>query len=473
MNILDRIRQNRIAKASIGYTIGNYLLRGISFLTVPLFTRLMPTSDYGKYSVYLTYDAVLTIFMALCLHSSLKNGKYKYKEQFDCYVSSILVIPLIIMAILLMIVNALGSFLIKITELDIFILNILVVHSFSNSILTIFNSKIALNYEYKRYLKISFFNTITNVALAILLMFTLCKDEKYQGRIIGSAIPMLLIAIYIYYDSFKREKPSYNKDYWKFGVLYSLPIIPHGLSQIVLSSFDRIMIKKYVDFSATGIYSLGANLQQIVAVTTSSLDSVWGPWFYEQMEKKDYKKIRKISNYYIYLIFLILTLLVIASPEIIAIMGDVEYQNAKFVAIPLLACTFFTFLYTLPVTVEYYYQKTVMIAFGTAGAAFINIVLNYIFIRAYGYQAAAYTTITAYIIYFIFHYLIAKKIAKQQLFDTKRILLFILILVCICIFTLVFIENLLIRLIVGIIYLMVNCFILFSQSKKIRGMTKA
>lgn len=468
MTIFEKIKGNRVAKASIGYTIGNYLLRGISFLTIPLFTRLMPTSDYGKYSVYLTYDAVLTIFMALCLHSSLKNAKYKYKEQFDNYVSSILLIPLVILIVLLMVVNLLGSFLTQISELNLLVLNILVVHSFSNSILTIYNSRVALNYEYKSYLKISFFNTITNVLLAILLMFTLCKDEKYQGRIIGSAIPMFLISIYIYYDSYKRKKPSYNKDFWKFGILYSLPIIPHGLSQIVLSSFDRIMIKEYVNYSAAGIYSLGANLQQIVAVTTSSLDSVWGPWFYEQMEKKNYGRIRKLSNYYIYLIFLILTLLIIASPEIIAIMGDAEYQDAKYVAIPLLACTFFTFLYTLPATVEYYYQKTVMIAIGTAGAAIINIVLNFIFIQAYGYQAAAYTTVTAYIIYFVFHYLIAKKIAKMQLFDTRKILIYMTILALVCVFTLAFIGFFLLRLVVGVIYLIINCFIVYNLYKEVR-----
>ena len=39
--------QNRnIYEAGMGYMIGNYLLKGISFLTIPLFSRLMTISDY-------------------------------------------------------------------------------------------------------------------------------------------------------------------------------------------------------------------------------------------------------------------------------------------------------------------------------------------------------------------------------------------------------------------------------------------
>ena len=42
---------NRVIKAGIGYTVGNYLLKGINFLTVPIFTRLMSTVDYGTYGI--------------------------------------------------------------------------------------------------------------------------------------------------------------------------------------------------------------------------------------------------------------------------------------------------------------------------------------------------------------------------------------------------------------------------------------
>jgi len=48
-------------------------------------------------------------------------------------------------------------------------------------------------------------------------------------------------------------------------------------------------------------------------------------------------------------------------------------------------------------------------------AAALNVVLNYIFIPRYGYIAAAYTTLATYLLYFIFHYFLAKKIHGSSL----------------------------------------------------------
>ncbi len=452
-------KSNRVIKAGIGYTVGNYLLKGINFLTVPLFTRIMSTADYGTYSIYMTYDGIISVFIALALHSTLKNAKYEYKERFNEYLSSILIIPLIVLSSLLVIVNLFSGSFQNLLDLNRIVLNILLCHSFANAIIMIYNGKVSLSYRYQDFLKISLVNTLTNLVLSLILMYTLFINERYMGRIIGSALPMVCIAIFIYASSFRKEKPRYNKAFWRFAVSYSLPIIPHGLSQIILSSFDRVMIKSMVGVSQAGIYSLGVNIEELVKVTTTSLDTVWGPWFYEKMAAGDHESIKKFSTYYAYGMFVLLGCLMIAGPEIILIMGSATYQDAKYVVIPLLCCTYFTFLYTIPSAIEYYYKKTHMIALGTMGAAVLNIVLNYFAISSYGYQAAAYTTLISYAAYFVFHYNIAKRIAGKQMFNTNAILGFVAGILLINVFSIWLVEYFWIRLIVGCSFLLINLFI--------------
>lgn len=468
--IVNAIKKNRVLKAGMGYTIGNYFLKGINFLTVPIFTRLMSTSDYGTYSIYMTYDSIISIFIAFALHSSLKNAKYKYKEKFDEYVSSILILPVIFLTFLLLLVNLFGQQFSSILDLNRFVINILFCHAFSNAIVTIYNGKLGIDYRYKNFLKISFFNTAMNLMLSIALMYTMYANERYLGRILGSAMPLLLIAVYIYWKTFSISKPKINLDFWKFGLNYSIPIIPHGLAQVVLSSFDRIMIKSIIGVSQAGIYSLGVNIEALVKVTTTSLDTVWGPWFYERMSQKDYKGIKQYSSYYIYGMFVLLGCLMIAAPELVMIMGPEQYQDAKYVVIPLLNCTFFTFLYTIPSSVEYYFQKTKMIALGTICAALLNIILNSIFIRKFGYIAAAYTTLVSYALYFVFHYLIAKSIVKRQLFNTKVILGCITGILLINVLGLWTINHFFIRLIFGVVFLGINC--LFAWKKILPNVIK-
>lgn len=457
---LKNIKKNKVISAGIGYTVGNYFLKGINFLTVPLFTRLMSTTDYGVFNIYMTYDSILSVVIALALHSSLKSAKREFTEKFDDYLSSILIIPLIVLSIFIMIVNVFSGLFQNLLDLNRILLNVLLCHAFANSIITIYNGKAGLNYQYQDYLKISFINTIANLSLSLTLMYTLFINERYMGRILGSALPMVCIAIYIYISTFRIKKPKYNKQYWKFGICYSLPIIPHGLSQIILSSFDKIMIKSMVGVSFSGIYSLGVNVEGLVKVTTTSLDAVWGPWFYEQMAVDDESTIKKYSTMYAYGMFVLLSCLMIAGPEIIRVMGDVEYQDAKFVVIPLLCCTYFSFLYTIPSAVEYYYKKTHMIAIGTTGAAILNIVLNYFAIKHFGYIAAAYTTLLSYAIYFVFHYNIAKKIAGKQLFNTKVLSILVLCVFLINVFSVYYINYFWIRLIVGICFLSINIIIM-------------
>jgi len=246
MKIFKKIKENKVASAGIGYTIGNYMLKGVNFLTIPIFTRLMSTAHYGIYNTYITYDAIISVFIAFALHSSLKNARYKYKDKFDEYISSILILPILFLLFLLIIVNIFCKQFEGLLDLNRTVLNILFIHAFANSIVTIYNSKLSIDYKYQDFLKISFFNTALNLALSLSLMFTMYENERYMGRILGGAIPLILIAIFIYWKSFKLASPSIIKEYWKFGLSYSLPIIPHGISKIILSSFDRIMIKNII-----------------------------------------------------------------------------------------------------------------------------------------------------------------------------------------------------------------------------------
>ena len=89
------IKSNKVVKAGLGYTIGNYLIRGLSFLTIPIFARLLDSADYGKYNTYMAFEAIVYIFVGLALHTSFKKAKYKFKIDFNDYVSSCTLLSII------------------------------------------------------------------------------------------------------------------------------------------------------------------------------------------------------------------------------------------------------------------------------------------------------------------------------------------------------------------------------------------
>ena len=76
----------KILKAGAIYVVGNYLLKGISFLSAPIFTRLLSTSEFGEYSIYCSYEGIIYILVGLALHSSINNAKYKYGDKLNQYI---------------------------------------------------------------------------------------------------------------------------------------------------------------------------------------------------------------------------------------------------------------------------------------------------------------------------------------------------------------------------------------------------
>lgn len=413
----------KATKAGAGYVIGNFLLKGITFLSAPIFTRLLTTSDFGLFSTYSSYVSIFYIVLGLALHTSINNAKYKYKDDLDKFVSSIILMILLSVCIW----GILGNTFFNVYEdwfgFDRLILNCLIFHCLGDALIQIYNVYVSLTYSVRSFLKISAFNAISNLLFSIILILTVFSGERYVGRIIGAFIPMGLIGIYIIVYFFRKARPKYNKGFWKFALLYSLPIIPHGIAQVVLSTFDRIMIKNMVDAGAAGIYSFAYTINSLFLVASTSLDKVWRPWGYEKMEAKDYTSIKRQATKYAFGMALFAVMIMMVAPELIKILGDRDYWDSTSCVIPVLLGGYFTFLYNLPSLVEYVHGKTGYIAVGSVCAATLNIILNYIYIPKYGYIAAAYTTLVTYMLYFVFHYIISVKVQGSVLFDTKKLFL--------------------------------------------------
>ena len=124
-------------------------------------------------------------------------------------------------------------------------------------------------------------------------------------------------------------------------------------------------------------------------------------------------------------------------PELIRIFATEEYYEAIWVMPPVAASVYFMFLYPLFANVEFYYEKTKFVMVASCIGAASNIILNYIFIKLFGYIAAGYTTLACYILFAFAHYWFHKKILNEnnitRLYDMRFIIILSLIMVMVMI----------------------------------------
>lgn len=443
-------------KAGIGYTVGNYLVKGIGFITTPIFARLMTTADFGIYNTFLAYESILYIFIGLTLHGSLKSANYHFKGRIDEYSSSVMLMPIIMAFLGIVLVTCFENQLSVLLDLEPEIILLMIIYSYCSGLMIFYQNRIALDYNYVEYLKLSAFNVLCNVILSIILMLTVFPSIRYMGRIVGGTVAYVCLACYVIHSLIKKSKPRYNKGYWKYGLKISLPLIPHGLAQILLLQFDRIMIKKIIGNSEAGIYSFAYTIYSLIQITCASLETVFSPWVFNKMhEGEERKKIKNMGTAFMIILAGIVTAVMLLCPELILILGGKKYVDSIYCAVPVLFAGFFAMTYCIPAVIEYYKEKTGYIAMGTTMAALLNAALNIIFIPRYGYVAASYTTLFSYIIYFVLHLIISRRMSGFFMIDLKKLLEAILIIMLSFGCTFAFKEQFSVRLILVIALMLI------------------
>ena len=436
---------SKALRSGIGYTVGNVFIKGINFLTLPIFSRILSQEEFGVYNVFVSYDAILFVIMGMALHASIQSANLEFRGQINRYTSSISLIYLGNLTLFLIVTALFHRQLSQLLDLPPVAILLLVLGSFSTALITLYNTRVSLDYAYKKYLLVSACNSISNVGVSLLLILTVFRDQRALGRMVGSIMPLFIIALVILISFFRKERPRPNKEYWRFGIKYSLPIIPHGISQVLLAQFGRIMIRNMEGDGPAGIYSLAANIKLILTIITDSIATAWTTWFYSRMDTGDKQGIQKRAVQLMGLFFILTVGLMALSPELVLILGGKEYDLAKFVAIPMVLDAFILFLYNIIVPSEYYSKKTSFIMIGTMVAAIINIALNYVFILRFGFLAVGYTTLFAYVCYLALHIVISRRLVKFFVLPLRWIAIVCVALAGLAAWNLWFVDSLLLR----------------------------
>ena len=219
----------------------------------------------------------------------------------------------------------------------------------------------------------------------------------------------------LYFSMMRQGKKFYDKKYWLYALKFNLPLVPHYLSQIVLSQSDKLMINSFCGSAATAYYSVAYTLSMVLQILNSSVSGTMNPWIYKSLRDGKAKNIGKTS-YPILMVIALCNFMVIAvAPELLTILAPANYQSALAVIPPVTASVYFMFLYNLFATFEYYYEKTQYVMMASIIGAVMNIILNAVFIPYFGYSAAGYTTLVCYILYSGAHYYFMKKVVRSYI----------------------------------------------------------
>lgn len=413
-------------KASIAYTICNILQRSMSFITLPLFTRLLTPEEYGQASVYASWSVIVSVFVSLYLpYGTFATAMVKFEKRRDEYVASADAICLLMGIVFVTIYYPFRERFNIFFELPTYLILVMVLEIIANTAIQCWSAKQRYEYKYQSVIVVTLLISILSPILAYI--FIVNSDEKGYARILGGALGNIVIGIIFWFFNWKRGKYLYIKEFWLYAISFNIPLIPYYLSQMVFNQSDRIMISQLVGTDKSGIYSVACNLGMALTFLLNSINNSYVPWLYRKMKERDWKANQSISFYIAVLLASLFLVVILFTPEIILVLAGKSYYEAVWI-VPPVAMSMLALLYSqFVVNVQFYYQQRSNLIMGMICSGIVNVVLNYVFIPICGFIVAAYTSLFCYIMNVCLYYYFYKKIRRdkdisEELINIKKLL---------------------------------------------------
>ena len=191
------MNNNRKAlKSGIWYIASNFLIKGIGFITTPIFTRILTKTEFGLYSNYTSWLSILMVFVTLNLEATLISARYDFEEDFDSYILSVLILSSISCLLWAIVFNIFGYEVSKFTHIEQIYLNAMMLYLLFLPAINFFQARERYFFEYKKSVAMSLMIALSTSVLSVILVSIL--DNRLLGRIIGAVTPTIALGFGIY-----------------------------------------------------------------------------------------------------------------------------------------------------------------------------------------------------------------------------------------------------------------------------------
>lgn len=406
-------------KSAIVFTLAILISRGISFITTPIFTRIMPTDQIGIVGLYTSSFAILSSITSLALNSGgFMVGMKEFEGRRDQYVSSILTLTSITGFLALILFLLFPSFWTNLLGLP---LGLVVLMSFGCILTPAYEfwlMRQRYEYAYKKAALITILTSIGSTILAVIAVLLLKDYPTLLGEVrqyvaVGSS---LLVYVFFWILQLKKGRVYFNNFFWTSSLALSIPLLGHSFASQMLSVSDRLFIGKLVDNSAVGIYSTLYTVGSLALMLWGAINSSFVPYLFQNIEDETKRGKVSYTALLLLIMFSALTICVsIIAPEITYMLAPAEYLEYVSIVPPIVAGVYFIAVGNFYSNLLVYCKKTWAIMLSTMIACSISVSLNVLLIPVLGFEVAAYNTLFSYLVFGFLQAIFSYRIFKKKL----------------------------------------------------------
>ncbi len=403
----------------------------VTILLLPFITPFLTLEDYGMIGIINSYKGIAIGIATFGLHMHLTNSFFELKGNFKLLWNRLFFYMFVTSFITSLCLAIVYIFTLPINSI---ITKIFIISASTIPVCLIPNTVIAGHYYVlTEQPKKQVITNLVGSLLSILTSFIIIRffHYGYIGWVLGTSLSAIVVFVLfmkpLYTDAKIYPQVDFNTKRIKRLVKTALPIIPHNLGHILLSSSDRIVMSILgVSVTNIGLYTNGYQIGEIANTIIVGFFTALSPTIQKKIRAKDQKAMCYVYRLSILTIsFFIFCCMMFMKEFYVIFIRNESMQPAYLIAI--IICSGYlvsTSLYLFLSTSIFIKKDTHKILYLTFYPAILNLILNFVFIPVYGYMAAIYTSIISYWIIFLLPFLLPSfKERIKYMLGSRRVLI--------------------------------------------------
>ncbi|WP_230399224.1 lipopolysaccharide biosynthesis protein [Novisyntrophococcus fermenticellae] len=395
-----QIKQNNKAllTGTIVYAIGNLGTKILTFLIVPLYTYYISTSDMGDYDLLITSVSLLTPLISLRISDATYNWMIKRTASNEICIKATYNYLLKSCALAVIIIGVASRF-IHIWNVGLF-LAIMVLEPILET-----TQKILRGLKNQKLFAAS--GIIYTGILVSLNFLTVCVLKIGVTSLLVNTVISHIISIALIFCLEKRMRcltVTVNKSELlitqKEMLKYSMPLVPSTLSWWVMSVSDRYVVRFFLGSSFNGIYAIATKFPSVLQTFFVLFNNAWTDMVLANLQSKE-ENSKYVSDLFekMYMFsFSAIFCLIPVTKVITQVILSTDYKiGSIYIGFLYLGAVFQGF--STFASVGYLQsKKTARAATSSLAGAIVNLLVDFILIKAVGLFATALSTYAGFLV---------------------------------------------------------------------------
>lgn len=405
---IERGNTRLAVKAGAWYAISTFLLKSLSFITTPIFARLMDDVAYGEFSNFASWYLTLLIITGAELYNTLAPAYYDYTGEFDEYVSSVTIISCVLTAIFYGLFLLGGDWSFKIVAIPKQYVHLLFLLLAFQACKAIYLARERTLYRYKTVAVLSTINLVIPTVISVVLVVTSPVAQRLSARLYGYYVPATLIGVCCAYILLKRGNFCFRRRHCRYAMALAVPMAAHYLIAYLLTSTNMIITKSVQGPAEAAVVSIASSVIHILTALFLSLSGAVTTWIMDNLQQGKRDKIRKGTQLYVAIQAVASVGVILLAPEVVWILGGNRYAAAAALIPGLVFAALIQSVTTVFTIVLTYDKNVTKTAVATGIVGVLSVVAKILAVSAWGYMALPVVNIVAFGILFVANYCLVR-----------------------------------------------------------------